>query len=209
MKLRLTALLALCLTTQVTLAQDVTAPAGLRWGLSENDLASMNVSLSDCKDTPTHRYCKTSNVPKPLSFAERYQLIFIGGKLLKTRIIGKDILGDIYGTSGKASFDRILNGLKKKYTVKDFAHSQFIYTGRKLYDESDEFYQCLNYVGCGKHVIYIVPEEGKNGRGTVTLELNGLSRGKGYLDVIHESPLWSEELDKAKEAQNEADLDNL
>jgi len=212
MKLRLTALLALCLTTQVTLAKDaVTAPAGLGWGLSEKDLASMNVSLSNCKDLgiANVKYCTASNVPKPLSFAESYTLYFIGGKLLKTRIIGKTISGDIYGTEGKASFDRLLNALKKKYTVKDFSHKQYIYIGQKLYDEVDEFYQCLAYDGCGKHALYMLPEEGKNGKGAVVLELNGLSRGKGYLDVIHEAPLWGEELGKAKEAQNEVDLDGL
>ena len=68
--------LALCATN--TYAEEIKAPFGLTWGVSQAELAAMNIvgrnPCPDDKDGTTK--CRARKVPKPVSFGDDYSLYF-------------------------------------------------------------------------------------------------------------------------------------
>jgi len=108
-------------------------------------------------------------------------------------------LWDIYGSAGKDQFDNLVNLLKQKYKVEN----TYCYVGQELYKESDEFYECLNYDGCGNWAI-LMSSENKN----ISIQLCGLSRGEGYIRLVAEAkPEFSNALEKNKAKKNLKDSD--
>ena len=58
--------------------------------------------------------------------------------------------------------------------------------GARLFDQEDEFYQCLSYEGCG--VWSALWEEKPSGG--VLLSVEGLGPGQGYVQLDFESADW-------------------
>lgn len=180
----------------------VEAPFGLEWGLSKGDLVGMGMTLTDCKELGWVEQCNASGVPKSLSNADWYQVLVTKKYgLQKVGMVGTDISSDIYGSSGKASYSKLKTALVKKYGTPQ----SFEYVGRELWDEADEFYQCLAYDGCGTWTSYWV--DGLEG--TIALELKGMRRGEGYLTLWYEGGSWSTAIDEKDMVQDSADEDAL
>jgi hypothetical protein len=116
-------------------------------------------------------------------------------------MISKDITGDIYGTDGKEQYSDLKSKLTKKYDIPD----SYEYVGRKLWDEPDEFYQCLAYPGCGTYASFFETKSGE----TVSIALKGLGRGKGYLKITYEGPSWSDAVDAYRNKESKSDEDAL
>jgi hypothetical protein len=60
--------------------------------------------------------------------------------------------------------------------------------GARLFDQEDEFYQCLAYDGCG---VWSSLWEQKPSGG-VLLSIEGTGPGKGYVQVDYESADWQQ-----------------
>ncbi|MGV3526280.1 MAG: hypothetical protein ACO1RX_18825 [Candidatus Sericytochromatia bacterium] len=82
---------------------------------------------------------------------------------------------------------------------------QFHKTGLKLYEDGDEFYECLRYTGCG----YWSSFWKVDGENRIQLTLKGLSYGTGYLVISYEGPQWSQAIDAHEAEQSNADQDAL
>ena len=178
--------------TCTVMAKEITAPFGLTWGQSKTDLQNQGVTFYDCGDIDFMQACQTKSLPKPLSIAEIYILFFYPRKgLIKVGMFGKTISDDIAGSNGKADYARIKTSLTTKYGSR-LTEVEII--GQKLYDGHDEFYQCLAYAGCGA---WLSLWEGSDGSG-ILLQLQGLSRGEGYLTLTYESKEWSQIADDEK-----------
>lgn len=191
----------LLFTTNVV-ASEVTAPFGLQWGQTQKDLTDKKVDLTDCSTSKKITSCKTTNPIKGVSFGELYMLFIDDEKgLQKIKMLSKDITSDITGTKGKALYSKVKGSLTKKYS----APKSYEYFGLKLYDEYDEFYQCLKYDGCGSWISFW---KVKNG-GNAIVELKGLARGKGYLTLTYESKEWSAIIDSLKQREKASDEDAL
>lgn len=133
-----------------------------------------------------------------------------GYGLSKVFVQGENITGDAYGTKGKAQYEKIKSSLVNKYPNTDgYQINSYEWVGDKLYKESDEFYECLGYEGCGNYVSFITSSSDNIERGVVSIEIAGYRRGVGSIDLIYESEFWSEALDSAREKQNQADNDAL
>ena len=185
--------------TCTVMAKEITAPFGLTWGKSKADLQNQGVAFYDCKDVDFMQGCQTKILPKPLSIAEFYFLLFHPRKgLVKVQMAGKTISDDITGSNGKADYARIKTRLTTKYGSR-LKGAEIV--GQKLYDEYDEFYQCLAYAGCG---VWLSLWEGSDGS-VVSLQLKGFSRGEGYLTLTYESKEWSKIADDEKAKQNTND----
>lgn len=67
-------------------------------------------------------------------------------------------------------------------------------SGIILYQNYDEFYQCLAYDGCGYW------RDGfKSPDRYISIQLNGLGRGKGYIYLEYEAqPEWDQAFDQNK-----------
>ena len=178
--------------TCTAMAKEITAPFGLTWGQSKADLQSQGVAFYDCGDIDFVQTCQTKSLPKPLSIAEIYILLFHSRKgLVKVGMFGKTISDDITGSDGKADYAHIKTRLTTKYGARLTGVER---VGQKLYDGHDEFYQCLAYAGCGG---WLSLWKGSDGSGIV-LKLEGLSRGVGYLTLTYQSKEWSKIVDDEK-----------
>ena len=172
---------------------------GLNFGQTPKEIRAMGSVLS-FKDNNKNLSSYTCNsLPKNSSSAEGYTLIFSDDSLVKIIMIGNTISNDIYGSDGKEAFINTFELLKKKYTI----HLIRTDSGLELYDEPDEFYQCLAYDGCGLYAAVL-----KNDFKNITLQLKGLERGKGYLILTAEAvPEFEKALEKQKLTTNKNDSD--
>lgn len=140
------------------------APFGLSWDLTLNQ-ASEELILN-CDNINGFEVCNTNSVPKGISEAELYMLLFDDRKQLsKIILLTKPVTGsDAFGSKGKELINKYRDILKKKYGIPE----EIIYSGAKLYRESSEFWQCLNYEGCGSYMYYF--DKDIDGFVTLTLE---------------------------------------
>tara|TARA_B100002019_G_C21085427_1_gene505902 strand:- start:58 stop:711 length:654 start_codon:yes stop_codon:yes gene_type:complete len=173
---------------------EIDAPLGVKWGLTKYQLNGMSVKLSDCEILENGvEMCKATNTPKSLSFADSVFFYFHYKKktLEAVYVSGKTIENDVYGSQGKEDYDKVKASLYKKYPESSgYTHTEYEVMGLNLYDQNDEFYQCLNYEGCGYWISFVSGMEN-----SVYFQLNGIGRGLGYLGVKWESPEWEKMLD--------------
>jgi hypothetical protein len=93
--------------------------------------------------------------------------------LVKVNWASDDITNDLFGTAGIALFEQLRESLSKRLGEA----TMITFTGQVLWNERDEFYQCLNHAGCGAHAAFWSTESESG----AMLELKGLSRGTGYI----------------------------
>lgn len=192
----------ICSFSSFIYAED--APFGLTWGSSPQDITSLNITLKKESTDKNISTYSTSSLPKNISIAGQYLLIFDDeAQLQKIVMVSKDITGDPYGRNGKEIYEKIKNGLTKKYGTPKNTYEQ---SGIEVYKESDEFYQCLNYDGCGTWISFFESEQTKT---NIVLQLEGLSRGTGYIKILYESGKWSKIIDKHDAIKNKSDNDSL
>lgn len=171
---------------------------GLKWGMSIAEVRALGVPLKKEKGDGNLEIFSSKSMPKELSNAESYALVFADGKLVKQKYIANNITGDAYGTEGKERFESLKAALSEKYGAPS-ANYQSV--GGKLYREADEFYQCLAYDGCGVwSTFFDSPDK------SLMLELIGLRRGIGYITLTAEAtPQWSAALERRKGIRGKSD----
>jgi hypothetical protein len=154
------------------------APLGLKWGMKISE-----VSCTPLSQEANLTVCDIKNPPKKMADAFSYMLVFDEDEgLQKIMILTDDIEGDVYGFKGKEAYDKYKKALQRKYGKPT---STYEYTGQKLYDQADEFYECLRYTGCGSYTAFY-----EKAGTVVLLALKGDRRGSGYINIAIESPRW-------------------
>lgn len=200
--MRVIIMLLFCSLSSNVFADGVEAPFGLKWGQTQAELKSKKVRLTKCKPQGALTLCMTDNPIKKVSFGEIYHLVFDRKEgLVKVVLSSKSFDSDIYGIDGKKTYNKVKTSLNKKYGNG----SNYEWSGRKLYKDRDEFYLCLKYEGCGAWA----SSWKINGGGTIFLELNGLSRTKGYLSISYESMTWTKVLNRIQNQNLAKDEDAL
>ena len=164
---------------------------GYYFGLSPEQIQEAGIELESTDADGDLTVYKTVEAPLPWDGAETYVLVFMKKSLLKVRAIGKDITGDLTGSSGKEAYKELTTALTEKYgKPSDSLHR----TGVSLYRDRDEFYQCLGYDCCGIWFDFF-----KSPDRVISIELKGLARGKGFIQLIYEAaPEWSQALDQLR-----------
>lgn len=175
-------------------------PFGLTWGMSEASLLKLGFARPSSDSGSLHIFT-SKEVPKPWSEAEMYAAVTYNDQLVKVIAVSKSFSGDIAGSEGKAAYEKINRVLANKYG-KPARHMEKM--GLKLYTEYDEFYQCLKYAGCG---LYFTSYDISNG--TIGVDLEGESRGKGYLKITYESPAFAKALKEVKSQVSSSDAEAL
>lgn len=176
-----TFLIALCLwlMSPSISADSFPEPFGLKWGMTEDEL-KQNGFVAIEKYDGWFNGMSSKSTPKPWSKAETYLALTYNNRLVKVAAISVDITDDIYGLEGMVMYNEIKDRLAKKYGNPS-TEQEFI--GRDLYDDADEFYQCLKRSGCGAYLSLF-----KFSGGTIAIQLKGKRRGSGYLSIGYESP---------------------
>jgi hypothetical protein len=175
---------------------------GLSWGMTPAAINALGVLMSKVKDNRNLETYTTASLPKNLSDIEQYSLNFSDGKLVKIIAVSKNITGDITGSDGKNRFEVLKKSLEEKYGAASDSYQSI---GHAVYREYDEFYQCLAYKGCGLWYAGF-----KISTKIILLDMNGLSRGTGFIKLtIEASPQFSEALEKMKSLENKSDANAL
>nr|WP_290696369.1 hypothetical protein [Halomonas sp. UBA3074] len=172
-------------------------PFGLTWGMSEAELNELG--FTQASESDGLKIFSSVSAPKAWSKAEVYIAITYKGNLVKAAASSTDFIDDIYGLEGKRNYNQIKDLLIKKYGEPSTNYER---TGGTLYDEADEFYQCLEYSGCG---VYLSIFEFSGG--LISVQLQGKRRGQGYLSIAYESPQFAEAKSEIERGDLELDSD--
>ncbi|MBV7404388.1 hypothetical protein [Enterobacter sp. ENT03] len=174
---------------------DIAAPLGLVWGLKSDVIEKdYSATLVDEFDGRGKIFLIDNPPIKIEDFNEVYAAVDSKYGLYKV-ILFKNINNDAFGNAGKSSFDNYEKVLTEKYgKPKDLLKV----IGKSLYTQSDEFYQCLNYQGCGAYSAFYSPING----GGVLMKLDGKSRGNGALNITYESAVYEKIASEQKAKEN-------
>lgn len=172
-------------------------PFGLSWGMSEAGLKKLG--FTQVSDSEGLRVFSSVSAPKAWSKAESYGAVTYKGRLVKAAAVSTDFRDDIYGSKGKSTYEQVKSLLTKKYGSPSTHYER---VGGGLYDDADEFYQCLNYSGCGMY-LSIFDYAG----GVISVQLKGKRRGEGYLTIGYESPQFLVAKKEIERGDLESDAD--
>jgi hypothetical protein len=155
------------------------AAFGLNWGETIESIKNKKVDLSLLAEEDGLKFYKCSTLPKDISDVLKYYLIFDdSSRLVKITAEFMEIKNDPYGREGKNRFANLDSLLCLKYAPG----KSYQYSGYKLYQESDEFYECLAYEGCGTWIKFYKAENK-----SAILQLKGIGRGNGFAVLTIES----------------------
>jgi len=182
------AMIALSMISAPVHAQEVIiGPSfGFSWGANFADVRKSypNATVEKDGDLTVLRIVGASspNLPSDTDFLSLLFTDKFG--LIKQFWTSTNFAGDIYGSEGKEKFETLYEALSRRLGEG----REFQYVGAELYRESDEFYECLGYEGCGAWVVFWRGTE--SDESIATLQLEGVSRGNGYLAYSVEHPNW-------------------
>ena len=169
------------------------APFGLQWGMSIEEVTAMGVTLTPHPSKKDVYSAKA--LPKNLSDGEIYILRFKRGfGLVRVGALTSAITLDLDGAQGKERYNRLRTAISNIYGDPDEVHER---TGAaRVFDDSNQFYECLLFAGCGYWVSFWGKQKND---GNILLEIRGLERGSGRVDLFFESAA----LDTAEEREKE------
>jgi hypothetical protein len=175
---------------------------GLPFGITKDEVEKTDVTWVKTAADGNFSWGEVKSAPRPWADAETYTLIFVDGRLLKISAVGKSVTDDLLGTEGKGKFKDLKESLVEKYG-KPTSSGQS--TGHALWNEPNEFYQCLNHAGCGAwFAAWQLPDR------TILLQLKGEGRGQGFITLQYESqPEWGAAIDKKDAAKNKQTKEGL
>lgn len=180
-------------------AQENRAPFGFEWGQNLDEIEKITGSKADL-ELLWGRVHSIDTKSAPSTPPDTHSIsLSVDPELGLGRVIWYStiIFSDAFGRKGKENYQKYKALLSKKYGKPDVSVERF---GLKLWDKADEFYQCLAYDGCGGYMAIWTGEEGPS----VSLKLNGIRRGEGFIDIIYEGPNWKDIIDEVDKAEEDA-----
>lgn len=176
---------------------------GLRFGDSYATATSKGLQAKlKTKDGNLALY-ESTKLPKQPSNTDLVGLAFDQGHgLQKIQWLSKNITEDPMGIKGKEQFSELKAILGQKYGDPDSGLS-YERVGVSLYKDPDEFYECIDYVGCG---MWNASWVGSYGLVSLSIRSSG-RRGIGWLELIYEGPDWEGIVDAEEARTSKADAD--
>ena len=159
-------------------------PFGLKWGMHVNDLSSLGIKVASTSTSGNIVMVNVKELPNAFPDTNTVNMLFdrqLG--LVKVRWTSSALANDPTGSQGRSKY-----GEMKKTVVESRGNpsDETLVVGARLFDQEDEFYQCLAYEGCG--VWSALWEEKPSGG--VLLSVEGLGPGQGYVQLDFESADW-------------------
>lgn len=185
------------------IAEEASAPFGLQWGASAEEVEKI-VGASPDDKLLWGRVQSFDVALAPLTPPNtRTILLAVDPELGLGRIIwiSEEISNDAFGSAGKRNFNEIKTILTEKYGNPESAMEK---TGVTLWKDRDEFYQCLAHDGCGLwFALWKTVEPAMK----ISLKIQGVRRGEGFIVLTYEGPNWSEIVAKVNSSENKAKKD--
>ena len=196
--------LIFCLLVTLLPSVALAGPFGVDWGMS---ISSLNAAGADCtldeRNVESFDTYQCAKLVKPFSNADFF-LIYAHPTQGVQRIsmLGETIEDDPYGITGLERYKAYKSALTKKYGEPT---SSYEYKGGALYKDADEFYECIDYAGCGSQMS-IFKKDGVS----VLVKINSSGRrGRGWVSISYEGPQYMNLVNAFEEAQNASDMDSL
>jgi hypothetical protein len=167
-------------------AQSAPAPFGLQWGMEVSGLTERYMPLQSTTRTGDLTVVNLTKAPRAPAETYLVNLLFdreMG--LVKVRWMSTDIKGDATGKNGRRKYREV-----RQYVVDSYGEptDEALVIGARLFDQDDEFYQCLAYEGEGCGVWSAIWEQGPSGG--ILLSIEGLGPGSGFVQLDFESEGW-------------------
>jgi hypothetical protein len=126
-------------------AQSAPAPFGLQWGMEVSGLTERYMPLQSTTRTGDLTVVNLTKAPRAPAETYLVNLLFdreMG--LVKVRWMSTDIKGDATGKNGRRKYREV-----RQYVVDSYGEptDEALVIGARLFDQDDEFYQCLAYEG--------------------------------------------------------------
>jgi hypothetical protein len=154
---------------------DKNAMFGLDWGMSPSSIEAMGVALTETSVQDNLHIYECDLLPKNYSLAKKYLLAFDkDSSLIKIKMVTELISNDPFGKEGKERFDNLLSLFKSKFEINRI----YCDAGNESY-KPDEFYESLMGSGSWEAVL-------KDSNKNIRMELKGLEKGVGFMQVIIE-----------------------
>ena len=179
-------------TTEEEPVEDTTLiPFGLKWGMKQGDLSELGIKVGERTQTGELTVVKAEEIPDAFADTKMVNMLFdrqLG--LVKVRWISYDIEADPNGSLGRSKY-----GEMKAIIASQLGEptDETLVVGARLFDQEDEFYQCLAYEGCG--VWSALWEHSPSGG--VLLSVEGVGAGKGFVQIDYESANWQQAASQA------------
>lgn len=170
-------------------AQAQEAPLGFSWGSTVADITSMGLPVIDQSEQGGFQLLTLSSAPiEPDDTDFIILAVHSTFGLQKISWVSTDFEGDAFGTAGIAYYFNLKGLLTEKYGTPSDVLEQTGITG--VYGDRDEFYQCLEYSGCGAYWSIW-----STGNFLISLRIRGISRGNGYISLQYEGPQFGAALE--------------
>jgi len=169
-------------------------PFGLKWGMQPGELSELDIKIKDSSRTGDLTVVNSDEIPNAFADTKSVSMLFdrrLG--LVKVRWTSLDIENDPTGTTGRAKY-----GEMKSLVADQLGDpsDETLVVGARLFDQEDEFYQCLAYEGCGVWSALWEHEPS----GGVLLSVEGTGPGTGFVQVDYESANWQQAAGQAASA---------
>jgi len=172
-------------------ANEMLTELGLAWGQTQKTLSAKGYQLTNCLTKKSVTSCDVTHHIEGPALDAMYILFFDKyDGLQKFQMPVSYLEDDATGTKGIDLYHKLKANLTKRYDEP----KSYEYAGQKLYTGQDEFYQCLQYDGCGAWVSFWNTSDGD----FVYINLVGVDKGAGYLILFYESKRWQELVEAMK-----------
>lgn len=187
-------------TMEEEVVEDTTLiPFGLKWGMQQGELSELGIKVKERSRSGELTVVSSEEIPDAFADTKLVNMLFdreLG--LVKVRWISYDIETDPDGSLGRSKY-----GEMKAIIASELGDptDETLVVGARLFDQQDEFYQCLAYEGCG--VWSALWEHAPSGG--VLLSVEGTGPGTGFVQMDYESINWQQVASPpAEEPQGEA-----
>lgn len=196
--------LTVCLLVTLLPCVAFAGPFGVDWGMS---ISSLKAAGAECelneRNVESFDTYQCAKLIKPFSNADFYMVyVHPAQGVQRVSMLGETIIDDPYGITGLERYKGYKSALTKKYGEPTDSYE---WKGQALYRDADEFYECIDYSGCGTQTS-IFKKDGVS----VMVKINSSGRrGQGWLSIMYEGPQYMNLVDAFEEAQNASDMDSL
>lgn len=186
----LSAVVALAVAGAAAAADD--GPFGLRWGMTLDELRQRGTAIR--KDTllwGAVRSVSVARVAAAPADTTSMNLAFDPELGLQRVIWYREVKNDRRGEKGRRVYAALKMSLLARYGRPDIGDE---IVGLVLFDEPEDFYQCLAYEGCGVWASEWDPPNS----GSVELAIEGVSRGSGVVVLTYQGPAWRKVVERVR-----------
>lgn len=166
-------------------ASDSLAPMKLDWGMSKNEVEKKLKDFDYVTPRARDDVLILNKVDSVNFLYQRAALYFANDGLQYAQVKGKSFSNDPTGKIGFTFYHSEKKRLTEQYP--DLVQRSFEFMDTQNTYDKNSFYQCLNYLDCGKFKTYFT----LNGKPKILLSLEKENKDSGYIMYTFQGDEWN------------------